>query len=151
MEIPLLAFVLQGIPESISILTLSFAIAKKSFQWKKLIVLGFISAFISYLIRLTPIAFGGHTIILMTLHFLFLIKYGGISVINSLKSCLISFLVLIIIESVFINLIMSTWNLTHGMVINSTSIRIVVTMPQVLILFTLAFLIRYQYLKAINT
>lgn len=143
MRIPLLALVLQGIPESIAVTTLAFVIAKVPLRWKKIVLISLIISFSAYILRLFPITFGIHTIFLMGLQFILLIQLCKVSVIVALKASLISELVLIIVESVCISSLMFLTKRTFEMVFNDISVRILFTLPQVFILFLLALII-YQ-------
>lgn len=141
MKIPVLALLLQGIPECIALYTLAFVIAKIPLEWRKIIILGIFAAFISYVIRLFPITFGVHSIILIGLQFLVLIQIGRTTILTSLKSSLISFLVLVLLETSFIVLIAPLFGINLEMFSHSVKIRIFTTLPQVFILFILAFII----------
>lgn len=75
-KIPLIALLLQGIPEQIAVVTLAFVIARISLKWNKVLLIGIVLAFCAYVIRLFPIPFGIHTILLIFLLFIFLTRLG---------------------------------------------------------------------------
>lgn len=141
MKIPLIALILQGIPEQIAVVTLAFVIAKISIDWKKISLIGIILALSSYVLRLFPITFGIHTIVLIALLFIFLIKLNQINLNVALVASLISFLALIITETICIKILMSLFNITSAAIISNTVIRILISLPQVLIMFLLAYVI----------
>lgn len=141
MKIPLIALILQGIPEQIAVVTLAFVIAKISIDWKKISLIGIILALSSYVLRLFPITFGIHTIVLIALLFIFLIKLNQINLNVALVASLISFLALIITETICIKILMFLFNITSAAIISNTVIRILTSLPQVLIIFLLAYVI----------
>ncbi|WP_242837037.1 hypothetical protein [Dehalobacter restrictus] len=79
MKIPIIALILQGIPEQIAVVTLAYVIAGMPFAWKKIVSMGIILALTSYLLRFFPILFGLHTVIMLVL--LFILLFFGARVI----------------------------------------------------------------------
>ncbi len=141
MKIPFLALILQGIPEQIAIVTLAFVIAKIPLEGKKIIPIGLVIAFSSYFLRLLPITFGIHTIIIMVLLFILLFKVGKSNINTSLIASLISFLTIIIVETICLSLLMPAFGVTSEILFTNTTIRILISLPQVLVLFVLAFIL----------
>lgn len=142
MKIPLLAAIFQGIPESIAIATFAFAVAKIHFSLKKLILIGLIIAFTSYFVRLLPLTFGIPTIINMIMLFILLVFVGKGSITVSLIATLLSSLSIIIVENICLPLLMTISGITSELFFANTLIRILITLPQVVVMFVLAFLIR---------
>ncbi|MGI6120399.1 MAG: hypothetical protein ACOYIB_07535, partial [Desulfosporosinus sp.] len=89
-SIPLIALLLQGIPEQIAVATLAFVIAKIPLEWKKVFLIGITLAICAYIVRLFPFPFGVHLILLIILLFIALLWLGkgdfSISLIASLFS-----------------------------------------------------------------
>ena len=141
MKIPLLALIIQGIPETIAVVTLASVLARIGLEWKKIVLFGAFLAFTAYVLRLFPITFGTHTIILTGLMFIFLIHYCQAPVLMALKACLISYLALIIVEYVCMTLLASLFGVTFEMVLENTTTRILITLPQVIIIFLLSFVL----------
>lgn len=139
MKIPLMALILQGIPETIAVATLAFVIAKVPINWKKLILIGVILAFTSYILRSFPITFGIHTILSIGLLFILLIKVGKSNLNTALIASLISYLAIIVIETICISVLMSLFNVTSETIINDTAVRILISLPQVLVMFLLSY------------
>jgi hypothetical protein len=75
MKIPILALIFQGIPEQIAVATLAFVIADIPLVWKRIIFIGIIVAFTSYILRLFPLTFGIHTVLIMAF-FIYFIGYS---------------------------------------------------------------------------
>lgn len=141
MNIPILALLLQGIPEDIALVTLSFVIARIPLNWKTIVGFGLILAFSAYLVRLTPLPFGLHTILILILlsSMLFKISNGNVSL--SLIACMVSFLILCIFELTSVTLLMNVFHLTTTEFYTNEWIRILIGEPEVILLFIFAFLL----------
>ena len=141
MKIPFLALILQGIPEAVAIVTLSFIIAKIPLQWKKLVFIGVVIALTSYVLRMFPVTFGIHTVIIMGLQFLLLVRIGKGNINSCLVAALISSLSIIILETVSLSLLMPVFGVTSEMLFTNTTVRVLITLPQVFVMFLIAFIV----------
>lgn len=141
MKIPLIALILQGIPETIAVATLAFVIARIPLEWKKLVLIGVILAFTSYVLRLFPITFGIHTILSIGLLFILLIKLGRSNINTALISSLLSYLAIIITETVCVSILMPLFGVTSDVLFTNTKVRILISYPQVLVMFMLSFVV----------
>ncbi len=141
MKIPFIALILQGIPETIAVATLAFVIAKLPLEWKKIVLCGVILAFSSYVLRLFPITFGVHTIFAIGLLFILLIKIAKSNINTALIASLFSYLAVIITETICLSLLMPLFNVTSEMILANNTIRILITLPQVLVMYILAFIV----------
>jgi len=141
MKIPLLALIFQGIPEDIGLAYLAFVIAKIPLIKKRIVLIGIIIAFTSYLLRLLPLTFGIHTVLIIGFQFILLMFIGKGNFNNSIIASLVSVLCLIIIETVCLSLLMPLFGVTFEITNNNAFVRILITLPQVLVLFVLAWII----------
>ena len=141
-NIPLLALLLQGIPELIAVVTLSFVIARIPLNWKTIVGFALILAFFSYLVRLSSIAYGLHTLLLLSLlsSILFKISKGNVSL--SMIASIGSFLALGIFEYVSLSILMPLFNFTTTELLTNELIRILSGEPHVILLFIFAFLLK---------
>ncbi|MCO5385023.1 hypothetical protein [Desulfosporosinus sp.] len=140
-NIPFIALLLQGIPEQIAVVTLAFVIARIPLKWEKIIMSGIILAFVSYAVRIFTISFGLHTILLIVLLFIALTWLGKGDFSLSLIASLLSFLALVIVEFVCLSLLMPVFGVTPEKLFPNLVIRIVITEPQVFLIFICAFLL----------
>lgn len=147
MRIPLLSLLLQGIPEQTAVLTLAFVIARIPLKWSKILLIGIFLAFCAYVVRLFPIPFGIHSILLLYILFIILtcLTKGdvGLSFIASSSS----FLVLVIFEFSCMSLFMFLFGFTIETLFDDLSVRIVVGESHVLLLFISAFLLNKLYIR----
>lgn len=144
-NIPLIALLLQGIPEQTAVATLAFVIAKIPLKWNKVLLIGIILAICAYVVRLFPIPFGIHLMLLIVLLFIALIWLGKGDFSLSLLASLLSFLAMVIFEFVCLSLLMPVFGLTPESLSTDSVKRIVIGEPQVLLLFISAFLLNKFY------
>jgi len=141
MRIPLLSLLLQGIPEQTAVLTLAFIIAGIPLKWKRILLIGIFLAFCAYVVRLFPILFDIHVILLLCIYFLILTGLTKGDVGLSFIASSSSLLVLVIFEFGCMSLFMFLFGFTPETLFNDLIIRIVVGEPQVILLFISAFLL----------
>lgn len=142
MRIPLIVLLIQGIPEQIGVVALAFALAKIPLNWKRECLSGIVLALTAYLLRMLPITFGVHTIILIGILFFILYTYGNVNLTHSIVYSLISFLALIIFEMIFVTLSMNLFGLDYNSLMINTKMRILVAIPQVIMLYLTAYIVR---------
>ncbi|MDR3541273.1 MAG: hypothetical protein P4L69_09965 [Desulfosporosinus sp.] len=141
-NIPFIALLLQGIPELTAEVTLAFTIARIPLKWNKILLIGIVLAFISYIVRLCPISFGVHLILLIILLFIALTWIGKGDFSLSLLASLLSVLTLAIFEFVCLSLLMPVLGVTpETLFTTNLVIRIALGEPQVLLTFMSAFLL----------
>ena len=137
----MIALLLQGIPELTAEVTLAFVIARIPLKWNKILSIGIVLAFISYIVRLFPIPFGVHLFLLIILLCIALTWLGKGDFSLSLIASLLSFLALVIFEFVCLTLFMPIFGVTPETLYTNIIIRIVIGEPQVLLTFLSAFLL----------
>lgn len=145
-NIPFIAFLLQGIPEQIAVTALAFAIVKLPLRWSRIVVIGSILALCAFVVRQFPIPFGIHTILLILILFMFLTKLAKGDFSISLIASLLSFLALIIFETVCLSILMPAFGVTTEILMKKPFVMILITSPQVILLFVAAYLVR-KYLS----
>jgi hypothetical protein len=146
-KIPLIVLLLQGIPEQIAVVTLACVIARIPLEVKKVIAIGIILAACAYVIRLFTIPFGTHTILLTLLLFIALIWLSNGNLSLSIIACLLSYLALAVFEFICLSLLMPISGITPEVLANDPVIRIVLTEPQVILIFMLSFILKKYLLK----
>lgn len=150
LELPLMGLIFQGIPEQIGVVMVAFAIAKIQFNIKKIILGGFSLAFSAYLLRMLPITFGVHTVVLVGLLFLILNRLGNVNINTSIFTSLFSFLLLIIYEMLCVSLIVNKLNLTYEDILIDQKFRLLIALPHIILLYLTAFLIKNYRTKRLK-
>ncbi|WP_243454345.1 hypothetical protein [Desulfosporosinus fructosivorans] len=143
----MIALLLQGIPEQIAVVTLACVIAKLPLKLNKVLLIGVVLAFCAYGIRLLPIPFGIHTIILIILLAIFLAGLGEKDIGRSFFISLVTILALAILEYSCMSLLMVLFGFASEALFNNLVLRILVGEPQVLLLFVASLLLKRYFAK----
>jgi len=141
MRIPLLSLLLQGIPEQTGAITLAFVIAGIPLKWKRILLIGIFLASCAYIVRLFPIPFGIHSILLLYILFIILTYQTKGDVGLSFIASSASVLVLVIFEFSCMSLFMFLFGFSIENLLNNLAMRIVVGEQHVFLLFISAFLL----------
>ncbi|HHT63867.1 MAG: hypothetical protein ACOX4H_06330 [Bacillota bacterium] len=145
MEMSFLRLVFYGIPENIAVVALAFSFAKVKFDWGKFFLMGIFLAFTAFLLRLIPITFGVHTIVCLGLLIFLLNYFVKVDLTRSITSVLFSFIIMAIVEtgSRILTLKILQWSIEE--VMKNELLIIVTGIPEVAILFLLAFFIKMKF------
>ncbi|MDR3586828.1 MAG: hypothetical protein P4L59_16165 [Desulfosporosinus sp.] len=141
MRIPLIVLLLQGIPEQTAVTTLAFVIARIPLKWNGILTIASVLAFCAYVVRLFPIPFGIHTILLLLILFVILTKLSKGDIGLSFIASSVSILALGIFEFCCMSLFMLISGFTPATLFNDLGLRVVIGEPQVLLLFISAFIL----------
>jgi len=143
---PLLAFLLQGWPEAILMIWAGLLLVGVKPKFKYLLIAGLIDSAIVAWIRTFNMPFGMHiplAILVGTIVVYFLLK---IEFKAALAGVLIGFIFLIVFESIFIPIMLKMFNLTFEQVLANTAIRILIGLPQEIMLALIIFLcLRFNF------
>lgn len=148
MKISFVALLLQGIPETVAVVTLAFIIAKLPLDWPKIILIGASLAFIAYFVRLFPIPFGIHTIFLLFLLFICISTLSDGDLSLFFTACLLSYLTLAIFETVCLFGSMIIFNIPPKTLAANQVITVVIGETHVLLLFSFAYILKKFYIKS---
>ena len=148
-EIPFIALILQGIPEQTALISLAFVIARIPLKLNRILWIGIALAFCAYVVRLLPIPFGIHTILLLFILFTIITKECKGDVGFSFLASSLSFLALAIFEFTCMSLFMLSFGFRPETLFNDLTIRILVGEPHVLLLFISAYLINKTHMTRV--
>jgi hypothetical protein len=140
-KIPFLAWLLQGIPESIALASVAIALATGTLPRDKIMKIGLLQALSAYIIRLVPFTPGVHVLLLITTLAFFLIWICQANLKISVITSAITLCVLLVFEVLFTTAVFNLGIVNPNDLIQNTILRIVVGYPQIIFLFFLAFLI----------
>lgn len=154
MQIPFLAWLLQGIPETIASVSLIIVMSTHKLPWKTILKVGLIQAVTAYVVRLIPFTPGVHTIVLLTTMSLYLAWLAQIKFPIAVISSFITVVILIIFELAF-HFALSQFVAVsfQDLLYSDIWLRILVGYPQVVFLFGLTWLFnrrKYDLSKLFN-
>lgn len=148
MQISVFSLIFQGIPENIGLITLAFVLAGAELNWKKLFLLGSTLALTAFFIRMLPITFGIHTIVLICLLVFFVTNFSEANLTTAIMSALISFICLVVFEITTHMTAFKIFQIPMEVVTNNQMLKLLVGMPQVILLFLSSIIIR-KYRKRV--
>ncbi len=143
MELSPMLWLLQTLPESLALVSMTIAMSKDSLEIKKIALLGFLLAVAIFLIRLLPLAFGFHFFIFIVFLAVLLNVYIKVSLSRSLLTALIAGLILAVSETLFMTLTSLATGIPMEQVTQSTLLHIIHAWPHIVFMFTLALAIKW--------
>ena len=141
MRVPFLAWLLQTIPESISAAAVVMSMGYARPYWRATIVVGLIHGIFVYVIRMLPITFGVHTVLLIIILALVSSWVGKIDIRKAVIYANLTVLMLALYEFCFISIWRYFGNYDLSEIMGNVTLRIVTGTPQVIALFLTALLI----------
>lgn len=141
MKIPFLAWLLQGIPESIAIASIAVTLATGILPWKKIVRIGLLQAVSAYILRLIPFTPGVHVILLITTLAVFMMIFTKENIKLSVIASSISLCLLLVIEALFHTSLFALNIVNPNDLMNNTIYRIMIGYPQVVLLFLISFIL----------
>ncbi len=141
MQIPLLGWLLQGIPEAFAITYLVVNLGLKQVPWRTVLKIGTIMSIAAYLIRLLPFMPGVHSVILIFVMSLVLTNVTSFSLIKSIVCSSVGIITLILCEFIFNGLLIVSGIVTVEQINNSVAIWVITGYPQVIMLFILGVVV----------
>jgi len=141
MKLSLMRWLLQGVPECLAIATFSWMLLGRQFNARKILSIGLLQALAAYFVRLLPVSFGIHTLILVFSLAALLVYFSSGSYSRVLSVSLVTFVVLGLLELVIFALSSSLFNLTAEAILADPLLSVLMGLPGVALLFLGAFLL----------
>lgn len=154
MQIPFLAWLIQGIPETIASVALIMVISTGKLPWKTVLKIGLIQAVTAYLVRLLPFTPGVHSIVLLSTMSLYLTWLAQVKFPIAVISSFITVALIIIFElGFYYGLSLAGVGSFNELLNSKVWLRILVGYPQILFLFVLVWFFnrqKYDFSKLFN-
>lgn len=142
LKLSCISFLIQGIPESIAIIAFCYALLDLNFEWPRIIKQGLVLAISTYLIRLLPLPFGVHTIVVIFILVYYLARFSKVKLILAFKASLLTYIAIAIAEIFFNELGLRLLDLTLTEAYNNKFLWSLLGLPQVFLLFFLSRIIK---------
>ncbi|NLW06492.1 MAG: hypothetical protein GX039_00680 [Clostridia bacterium] len=150
MQIPFLAWLLQGLPEAIGIAAVMYSVAGFGLRWRTIVPVGILFGVAFYLIRLLPIAFGVNTLLNFLLIVLVFQKATSCRLALAIRSGLAALIIVVVAENLFFILFVSALGLDTEAIYNILWLRLLVSWPNVIVLFTVAVIYNSMLNRRVN-
>lgn len=128
--------IFRTIPEGFVFIFASYAIAGKKIEKDKYILSSILLGVIGYLIRMLPIHFGVHTILLIMVHILMTSLINGIEVKRAVSAALISVIIMFLSEGLNVVMLDKIFNVEFQDVMSNVYTKLLYGIPS-FILFTI--------------
>jgi hypothetical protein len=145
LQITLFEMIIRTIPEGLLFILASYIFSSQPMDKKRYCVSGVLIGICTYLIRMLPISFGVHTIILLVIYVLIGSLICKINVIKCITAGLVSVIIMFTAELVNVFLIQSVFKVPLEKVVENPYIKQLYFMPSLLI-FALVILVLYKML-----
>lgn len=144
MKLTFVQWLIQGIPECLAVATLGWVLLEQEFAAKKILCVGLLHALITFFVRNLPLPFGIHTLILI-FTLAALLAYFSTSFYYSkvLFVSLITIMILGLLELITLTVVSLFLGIPEEAIFADQFLSVSVGLPQVVILFLLAYLIAY--------
>src|SRR5690554_2719591 len=126
----------------IAVALLAYTVSKADYNWKKVIITGIGLALTAYFIRMLPITFGVHTLILIALLFLSLIKFCAVVTVNGILGSVVAFVALVVFETISVMTLLQMFSITTEVVAENQYLRTLVGIPHIILLVLSSFLLK---------
>lgn len=141
-QIPFLAWLLQGLPESIALVFLATTLIGVKAEWKKVLAFGVLHGIFAYSVRMLPVSLGVHTVILIILLSLWVFIIVKEKYLKCIFTALVTFLTLIIGETFVMTILVYIFKLNMEVILLNTYQRILYSWPQVILIFSCGLLLK---------
>ena len=140
--IPLIPFLGVSVPESLVLYYIVLALTKKKESPLVVIILSVLTSLFSFSIRTMPVRFGIHTISQVVLMTIFLNLFFGLRWHISAVVMVLSSVLLGLAEGISVPLLAWIFNFNLEQIISDPLLRILFTLPHLILLAVLAYIIR---------
>ncbi|MGB9803860.1 hypothetical protein [Desulfofundulus sp.] len=139
-RMPLLALILQSIPESIIILALGLTLMGVELKWRRIVPAAVLSSLCSYFVRELPIPYGIHTLIGIIVIAALIVIFFRTSVPVALSAAMIGIVVLATVEMLLWPVLLALTGKTLAEVWKSEILRILLAIPELVVLTLITLL-----------
>lgn len=147
LKLSLLEFFLRTVPEGFILILSAYAFSSKRIDKVNFCVSSVLLAIVTYLVRMLPIHFGVHTIILVTIFVLITVNINKIDIIKAISAGLTSATMLFICEWFNVFILTSLLNVNIENMLNNAFLKIIYGIPSILLFGLIIFAIWYRNLR----
>lgn len=136
-------FFLRLIPESFILILAGYAFSSKKLEKKVFCISAVLLAILTYFVRMLPIHFGVHTIILIMIYILLTVSINKFRVIQSVYAVLVASILLFMCEWINVYVLTSLFKFNIENMFTNSYVKMMYGMPS-LLLFSFIILVFYK-------
>jgi len=145
-EKEILSLILQDFPESLIIALAVFALLRLRFDYRKIFIVAILQTFTN-LVRLLPIAFGMHTLILIITFAVYMRLVTKENMPKILGSSVLVFVILVGMQVLYAEPLLNITHLSYDDVAESPLLRGIFCLPYEIVILGLAVFLNYKNKK----
>ncbi|KZL89460.1 hypothetical protein [Clostridium magnum] len=134
---------LRLIPEAFILILAGYAFSSKEVEKKLFCVASILLAMATYFVRMLPIHFGVHTIILLVIYVLLSVKINKIDIVKAMSAGLISSIILFLCEWINVFTLTKLLNINVDIVFKSPVKKCIYLLPSIMLFGLIISLIFY--------
>lgn len=139
LKLSLIELFLRLIPESFILALSIYAFSSTKIDMKKLTISGIIMTISAYIVRMLPINFGVHTILLIMIYILAAVNINGIDMIKAIRAGLIGYITLSICDFLNFFLVVNIMNIPIEKMLENISLKMLLGLPSLTLFFIAIF------------
>ncbi|WP_432661786.1 hypothetical protein R9X47_14560 [Wukongibacter baidiensis] len=144
LKLSLIELFLRLIPEGFILALSIYAFSNTEINVKRYIISGIILTVNPYFIRMLPINFGVHTILLIMCYILVAANINGLEILKAIKSGLIAYIVLSVCEFANLFFVSNVLNISVEKVVENIALKMLLGLPSLILFLIIVF---YFYKK----
>lgn len=146
LKLSIIEFFLRTLPESFMVILAAYAFCKKRIDIKSIFISTVLFSILTFLIRMLPIHFGVHTIIMFMIYVLLMTFVNNLDVIKCTSSGLISIIVLLASECINVFMITKVLKLDINIIFKDPLNKLLYGIPSLIIFCAIIMIISYKNL-----
>jgi hypothetical protein len=149
-KMPIIAVLLQGIPESIVVYCFGMAIVGEYIDFKRILIVSIITPFLMMFVRSVVPVFGVHLFISVLIIFIMLWILLKLEYKKAILSSLLSFSILLLLETLILPIFFNKYETSYTQIFGDNMSRIFYGYPIIIIYAILIFIVYYFKLPLIK-
>lgn len=150
LKVSLLVMMFRGIPEIYLLFVLFYVLDNKRIDRKKIILSTCIMSIMIYCIRILPIHFGVHTIILTIFNIIVAVYINKINAIRAMSGSLIGAIIMFLCEGINLWIVQKFFNTPFSQVSKCTIKCVMLSLPSLLIFLIAVLILKKMFNKEGN-
>lgn len=139
LKLSLFELFLRLIPEGFILALSIYAFSNTKIEMKRFIISGIILSINPFFVRMLPINFGVHTILLIMLYILVAVNVNHVDIIKSIKAGLIGYIILSICDFANFFLVVNILNISVEKMLGNILIKMLWGLPSLILFFIIVF------------
>lgn len=146
LKLSIIEFFLRTLPESFMVILAAYAFCKKSIDIKAFCISTILFSILTYLVRMLPIHFGVHTIVMIVIYVLLMNFINNLDIIKSASAGLISMIILFASEWINVFILTNVLKLDIDIIFKDPLKKLLYGIPSLVLFSAIIIVISYKNL-----